>query len=688
MRGLNWDANGLSSQAMTRFRLRIQGQKAHNFQLIPTAARRLLLSALSSSSLSALLYAPGAQAQSANLINVCAGLGVQLPHLVAPTPVTSSFPLVSGLTSTLTGLVGDISQGIVAPLSDITLRVGVLDANGHLVSVNSPGNCNLSASSLTLDASKGLSIGGGHITGLGSPTEAAASAGDVSSIALGNGAVTAVGKVNALSLGSSASAAANQALALGLRSSVVADDGIALGARSTASASGAVALGSGSVATRSGLAGAIENFSGAGVASTQGAVSVGDAGAERQIVNVAGGTRPTDAVNLRQLSAAGNNLASGLGGGARFDATTGLFTAPSFAVQGSTYRDVGGALGALDLRLTSNTTALTSTAAGLQTLQDQVASLPDHVQQNAVSRTLTIGKGTDGAVISIAGSAGDRRLSGVGAAVDSNDAVNLGQLRGSGQSLAASLGGGAGFDAATGSYQAPSYSVGGNSYASVGGALGALDTLSVQYLWQQRRGNERDRSQQGRRTGGRRHPWPVTGIDRGQLDGRRQRRTALQHQSTGRVEHDRTRQPAQPGRRWGARSCRPGSDQPHPDRGGAHGWDTREPRRHPRCPSARRRRSGRGDGEFDRSGERIATPCREPGGRRQHLGDYSCAGPADVHSQQPHSLTEQFAGAGRLDRSLPHQRGGRPRGPSLRRSERGDRSDPAGRDQPRPLRRR
>lgn len=415
---------------------------------------------------------------------------------MAPTPVTSSFPLVNGLTSTLTGLVGDINQGVIAPLSDITLRVGVLDADGHLVSVSSPGNCNLSASSLTLDTSKGLSIGGGYITGLGTLTETAASAGDISSVALGNGAVTALGKVNALALGSSASAAGNQALALGLRSSVGADDGIAvgsdarsmaisalaLGASSTASASGAVALGSGSVAMRSGLAGAIETFSGAGVASTRGAVSVGDAGAERQIVNVAGGTRPTDAVNLRQLSAVGNNLASGLGGGARFDATTGLFTAPSFSVQGSTYRDVGGALGALDLRLTDNTTALTSTAASLQTLQDQVASLPHLVQQDAVSRTLTIGKGTDGAVMNIAGSAGDRRLSGVREAVDSNDAVNLGQLRGSGQSLAASLGGGAGFDAVTGSYQAPSYSVGGTSYASVGGALSALDTLSVQYV--------------------------------------------------------------------------------------------------------------------------------------------------------------------------------------------------------------
>lgn len=389
---------------------------------------------------------------------------------------------MSGLTSTLTGLVSDINQGLITPLSDITLRVGVLDANGHLVSVNSPGNCNLSASSLTLDAGKGLSIGGGHITGLGSLTEMAASAGDVSSIALGNGAATAPGKVNALALGSSASAVANQALAIGLRSSVAADDGIALGARSTAGTAGAVALGSGSVATRSGLAGAVESFSGAGVASTHGAVSVGDAGAERQIVNVAGGTRPTDAVNLRQLSAAGNNLASGLGGGARFDATTGLFTAPSFNVQGSTYRDVGGALGALDLRLTDNTTAVTTTAASLRTLQDQVTSLPNHVQQDAVSRTLTVGKGTDGAVISISGSTGDRRLGGVSAAVDSNDAVNLAQLRNSGQSLAASLGGGASFDAVSGSYQAPSYSVGGISYASVGGALGALDTLSVQYV--------------------------------------------------------------------------------------------------------------------------------------------------------------------------------------------------------------
>ncbi|RUR35029.1 hypothetical protein ELY33_00605 [Vreelandella andesensis] len=39
------------------------------------------------------------------------------------------------------------------------------------------------------------------------------------------------------------------------------------------------------------------------MASTQGAVSVGSAGNERQITNVAGGTRDTDAVNVRQLDA-------------------------------------------------------------------------------------------------------------------------------------------------------------------------------------------------------------------------------------------------------------------------------------------------------------------------------------------------------------------------------------------------
>jgi autotransporter adhesin len=51
------------------------------------------------------------------------------------------------------------------------------------------------------------------------------------------------------------------------------------------------------------MAGQQEAVSGVAVGSTQGALSVGSAGNERQITNVAGGTQATDAVNLRQLQA-------------------------------------------------------------------------------------------------------------------------------------------------------------------------------------------------------------------------------------------------------------------------------------------------------------------------------------------------------------------------------------------------
>lgn len=458
--------------------------------------RRLVALAFGSTSLSTFAATGTAHAQSPSLIDVCAGLGVTLPHLQSVSPVTTSFSLVNGLTGTLNGLVDGVNQGVVAPLSDVTLRVGVLDANGNLVSVASPGGCNLSASSLTFDTSKGLSLGGGRISGLGSTTGLAASAGDVSAIALGTGSQTAIGSTDAIALGSRATAGASSAIAIGLRGRADGADavaigtdarasgsaGLSLGARSAATAVGAVALGGGSVADRTGLGGGAEAFSGLAVASSAGAVSVGTSGAERQITNLAGGTQATDAVNLRQLSAVGGNLATALGGGARFDATTGLFTAPSFSVQGSTYGTVGGALNALDLRLTGTGSALATTSSDLQQLQSQVAALPNLVRQDAATRTVSIGRATDGGLVSLAGSAGDRRLTGVGAGTDANDAVNLTQLRSAGNAVAASLGGGAGFDPATGAYRGPSYTVAGTSYTTVDHAITALDSLSVQYV--------------------------------------------------------------------------------------------------------------------------------------------------------------------------------------------------------------
>ncbi|WP_162249983.1 hypothetical protein [Methylobacterium sp. Leaf456] len=124
-------------------------------------------------------------------------------------------------------------------------------------------------------------------------------------------------------------------------------DSVAIGGGSQARAAGGVALGSGSVADRAGLRGGTEAFSGTRVASTAGAVSVGSAGAERQITHVAGGTADTDAVNVRQLKSAGNQLATVLGGGAAFGAD-GRLTKPSYGVKGKSYDNVGAALGALD----------------------------------------------------------------------------------------------------------------------------------------------------------------------------------------------------------------------------------------------------------------------------------------------------------------------------------------------------
>ncbi|WP_175785597.1 YadA-like family protein [Burkholderia ambifaria] len=85
----------------------------------------------------------------------------------------------------------------------------------------------------------------------------------------------------------------------------------ASGARSVALGSGAVAAPDDSVALGSNSVGASNatgpaDFSGDAIPSG-GAVSVGKAGAERQVKNVAGGTAGTDAVNVNQLTAVNNN---------------------------------------------------------------------------------------------------------------------------------------------------------------------------------------------------------------------------------------------------------------------------------------------------------------------------------------------------------------------------------------------
>ena len=90
------------------------------------------------------------------------------------------------------------------------------------------------------------------------------------------------------------------------------ENSVVLGYKANATADGGVALGSDSVADRAAFATETEApFSKVKLNSTNtlGAVSVGQAGKLRQIINVGDATEDTDAVNLRQLRAVGANLA-------------------------------------------------------------------------------------------------------------------------------------------------------------------------------------------------------------------------------------------------------------------------------------------------------------------------------------------------------------------------------------------
>lgn len=130
-----------------------------------------------------------------------------------------------------------------------------------------------------------------------------------------------------------------------------APSGVAMGRYATASGSNSIAVGINAQADAEGSTAIGYNA----VADREFSVSVGSAGNEHQITHLADGTEATDAINLRQLTGAsalwGQTLANVLGGGAAFSG--GVFTAPTFTVQGSSYNNVGAAFAAVDSKLTS-----------------------------------------------------------------------------------------------------------------------------------------------------------------------------------------------------------------------------------------------------------------------------------------------------------------------------------------------
>jgi autotransporter adhesin len=307
---------------------------------------------------------------------------------------------------------------------------------------------------------------------------------------------------NTISVGSFASASSNGSVAIGYNTYVnsMAKDSMAIGSNSSATASGSVALGTGSIADRANV------------------ISVGSLAQGRRIAYVAAGARPTDAVNVGQLAA----VTEALGGGALVDPSVGTIVAPAYTVGGTTYHDVGAALAAV----VSGSVGASADSLRYDTPRHDVATLGDTVtpvkltnvadatlsgaskdavtgaqlygtnqavaqnttditnitnkinngttgllQQDSVSRDLTVAKGTDGKHVDFTGTAGARELLGVAAGTTAGSAANVGQL---GQAVA-SLGGGATVTA-NGSVAGPTYHVQAGTQTTVGSALSSLDT--------------------------------------------------------------------------------------------------------------------------------------------------------------------------------------------------------------------
>ncbi|WP_343621533.1 ESPR-type extended signal peptide-containing protein [Acinetobacter proteolyticus] len=190
-------------------------------------------------------------------------------------------------------------------------------------------------------------------------------AGDNTASTLASGAV-AIGNTNlavgqgSVALGNTSTAAAAGAIALGDTANAQATRGVALGSGATATNADDVALGAGSVTaaanpTANGTVGGITyDYAGTTPSSV---VSVGSAGNERQVTNVAAGRvseTSTDAINGSQLystqQALGNlaeSTANHLGGGSTVN-PDGTISAPSYIVNETPINNVGDAIEALD----------------------------------------------------------------------------------------------------------------------------------------------------------------------------------------------------------------------------------------------------------------------------------------------------------------------------------------------------
>nr|WP_269514515.1 ESPR-type extended signal peptide-containing protein [Acinetobacter baumannii] len=218
----------------------------------------------------------------------------------------------------------------------------------------------------------------------------------------------------------------------------------------------------------------------------------------KTISNVAAGVSSTDAVNKGQLDSAissiNNNVGALANSAVKYDKNSdGSVNKDSITLaggaNGTTIKNVangtvaegskdavnGGQLWTVQQQVNKNTGDISNLQTDISNINNGKSGL---VQQADKDAAITVGKDTGGTQVNVAGTAGERTVTGVkaGAVTESSkDAVNGSQLNTTNQALVNYLGGGAGYDNITQSFSNPTYNVGDQSYHNVGDAIGALN---------------------------------------------------------------------------------------------------------------------------------------------------------------------------------------------------------------------
>jgi autotransporter adhesin len=413
-----------------------------------------------------------AQAQTSGpVVGACSG--VQLPrsvvtNIMAPviggmaTPTENSVNSILDIIATIPlvgALLPDLDIDAPTLLSNaaagapITLQV--VNSNGTVV--GPADQCNLQSDSFSLATEGGISIGGNRITGLGANGDDAFS-GNIDAVALGNGA-----RVEAAATGS---------IALGHGAQVTVANSVAIGDQSQASRGPQLAY------AAIGLVGPQDSA---------GELSVGAAGAERQITNVAPGSAPTDAVNVAQLqgvdahinavdarvTTVAADVAVLAGGAVQYDgpahdrvtldgaagtiidnvAPGTLAAGSAEAVNGAQLHATNQAVNAIDARVTANTNAITNldiqvanNTLAITNLTSLIGTLgpggtvtADPVQYSDASSPTTPNGGTPSNDVTLVGAAagpvGVHNVADGAVAAGSTDAVNGGQLYATNQAV-------------------------------------------------------------------------------------------------------------------------------------------------------------------------------------------------------------------------------------------------------------